>query len=184
MSRRLLISNFILFQLGWLACVLGGANQLAIAGSGAALVIIGIHLWQAPNRLLEVRLLLVALGIGIAFESILTLSQISQYASGVVFEGFAPHWMVLLWGLFATTLNVSMRWIKGLSLPLLALLGAVLAPLSYLAGQRLGGVVFPDTLLALLIIATAWAVLFPLLVAVAKRSDGYATSQSTTNPNH
>ncbi len=174
MSRSLIISNFVLFQIGWFACVLGGANQLALVGSLVALILIALHIWRAQAPLAEIRLLLVALGIGIVFESILTFTNISQYADGILFEGFAPHWMVLMWGLFATTLNVSMRWVKSLPLPAIALLGAILAPLSYLAGNRLGAVVFPDTTLALITIALGWVILFPLLVVFARRNDGYA----------
>ena len=184
MSRALLISNFILFQFGWFACVLGGANQLAVAGSLVMLAIIAIHLWRAQSAMPELRLLLIALGVGVLFESLLTLSNLSQYATGIIIEGFAPYWMILMWGLFATTLNVSMRWIKDLSLPVIALLGAILAPLSYLAGNRLGAVAFTDTTMALSVIALGWAVLFPLLVVVARHNNGYTTAEPTNNDKH
>lgn len=181
MSRTLLISNFILFQLGWFACVLGGAFRMALVGGLVALAIIALHLWRAQAPKAESVLILAAFGIGIVFESILTLSGISQYADGVLVHGFAPYWMVLMWGLFATTLNVSMRWVKNLSLPVLAVLGAILAPLSYLAGNRLGAVLFSDTTLALIIIAVGWAVLFPLLVVIARRYNGYRPHDTATH---
>ena len=159
---------------------MGGAYQLALAGSLIALAIIAIHIWRAPIPKAEIVLILASFGIGIVFESILTLSGISQYADGILIHGFAPYWMVLMWGLFATTLNVSMRWVKNLSLPVLAVLGAVLAPLSYLAGSRLGAVLFSDTTLALIVIAIGWAILFPLIVAIARRYNGYPMTQHTS----
>ncbi|MGB0847707.1 MAG: DUF2878 domain-containing protein [Thiolinea sp.] len=180
MSRTLIISNFVLFQLGWLACVLGGANQLPLAGSLVAATVIAIHIWRAGNPMAEIRLVISALIIGLIFESLLTLNQISRYPSGVIVEGFAPHWMVMMWGLFATTMNVSMRWVNNLSLPLIILLGAVLAPLSYLAGNRLQGVMFTNTTTALLWIAAGWAVLFPLLTLIAKRNNGYSSNKLIT----
>lgn len=181
MSRTLLISNFILFQIGWFACVLGGAFRMALAGSLVALAIIAIHIWRARAPKAEFCLVLIACAIGIVFESILTLSGTSQYADGILVHGFAPYWMVLMWGLFATTLNVSMRWAKNLSLPMLALLGIILAPLSYLAGNRLGAVLFSDTTLALGIIAAGWAILFPFIVVMARRYDGYPLSQDSAS---
>lgn len=183
MSRPLLISNFILFQLGWFACVLGGAFRLALAGSLIALAIIALHIWRAKAPKAEAILVLAAFAVGIVFESIMTLSGISQYADGVLIHGFAPYWMVLMWGLFATTLNVSMRWVKNMSLPVLAVLGAILAPLSYLAGHRLGAVLFSDTTLALIVIAIGWAILFPLIVVIARRYDGYTPAEPKAQTN-
>lgn len=178
MSRSLLISNFILFQIGWFACVLGGAHQLGIAGSLAALLISTIHLWRAQQRWAELRLQGIALLIGLVFESALVLSGLTVYSNGMIFGQLAPHWMLMLWVLFATTLNVSMRWIKDLHPGWIALLGAILAPLSYLAGSRLGSVTFPEPLLALGAIAAGWAILLPLLAEAAKKLNGVAAGQS------
>ena len=180
MSRSIIISNFLLFQLGWFACVLGGANQLGWLGSLLAISVITWHLLRAQQPTAEIRLLLIAFAIGLLFESLLSLTGISQYSSGLVVEGFPPHWMVLMWPLFATTLNVSMRWMKMLALPWVALLAGLLAPASYVAGQRLGAISFNDTLLALSVIALGWAILFPLLITSAKRYNGYPESQTTS----
>lgn len=174
MSRSLIISNFVVFQLGWFACVLGGANQLPLIGSLVAAAIIIIHIMRAHEPVKEIKLLAAALAIGLLFESLLTLNGLSVYTSGVLAAGFAPYWMVLMWGLFATTLNVSMRWITALHLAWVSALGTFLAPLSYLAGERLGAIQFSDTTTALIWIAIGWGILFPLLVLVARRNNGYA----------
>jgi len=47
----------------------------------------------------------------------------------------------------------------------------------------LGAVVFPDTTLALTGIAVGWAILFPLLVIVAKRNNGYPTDTDAVTNN-
>ncbi len=180
MSRSLLITNVILFQIGWFACVLGGANQYPVMGALVAIAVIGIHLWRAPSPKPEALLVLAALLIGVVFESLLTLSGLSVYPSGILVEGFAPYWMVLMWGLFATTLNVSMRWLTALPMLWIGLLGAILAPLSYLGGNRLGAVEFTDTTTALIAIALGWAVLLPLTAFIAKRYDGYVNDQPST----
>ncbi|CAA6821873.1 MAG: Unknown protein, partial [uncultured Thiotrichaceae bacterium] len=84
MSRNLLISNFVLFQIGWFACVLGGAYQAPLIGSLVAAVIIGIHVIRAQEPAKEMRLVVVALVIGLLFESLLTLNDLSVFTSGVL----------------------------------------------------------------------------------------------------
>jgi hypothetical protein len=174
MPKQLMIANFILFQTGWFACVLGGASQLGVAGSLVALLVAANHLWWADSRAAELRLLGSALLMGLCFESALVLSGLAIYSNGLLFGHLAPHWMLMMWVVFATTINVSMRWLKALHIGWAALLGAILAPLSYLAGSRLGAVTFSDPLIALSVIALGWAVLLPLLVIVARYFDGYA----------
>ena len=88
-------------------------------------------------------------------------------------EGAAPYWMVALWALFATTLNVSLRWLR--ARPWLgALLGALGGPAAYYAGARLGALELATAGAGLGAIAIGWAVLTPLLLGTARRLDGYA----------
>jgi hypothetical protein len=54
---------------------------------------------------------------------------------------------------------------------LAAALAAVAAPLSYLAGQRLGALSMPRPALALAAQAVGWAVILPLLLHLARRLD-------------
>jgi hypothetical protein len=73
--------------------------------------------------------------------------------------------------LFATTLNVSLRWLKGRWV-LAALLGGSAGPLSFYAGHRLGGVAFADPVYSLTVLGLGWAVLMPLLLWLGGRLDG------------
>ena len=66
--------------------------------------------------------------------------------------------MVALWGLLATSLNVTMRWLK--------------RPMSYWAGVRLGAARFIDAGAALTTLAISWALLMPAMVWLATRFDG------------
>ena len=171
-----MIINFLLFQLGWFACVLGGAYDQALLGSMIALTIIAYHCYQARDAIQEGRLLLLALIIGLIFESIITSQGLARYSNGQVFDFMAPLWMILMWPLFATTLNLSMRWMKGLAPVIVAIVGALFAPLAYYAGNRLGAVSYDDITISLVVIAMAWAVLLPALVIVSLKLDGYNTS--------
>ena len=97
----------------------------------------------------------------------------AQYSSGMLHPEMAPYWMIMLWALFATTLNVSMYWVKQLYTLWISVLGAVLAPLTYYAGERLGAVAFTNPVYALGVISLGWAVLFPVLVYFARNFNGF-----------
>ena len=55
--------NFIAFQVAWFACVLGGANDLALAGTMVVVAVIGLHLALAQRPLPEALLIAEAAGI-------------------------------------------------------------------------------------------------------------------------
>ena len=161
--------NAMLFQLGWWACVLGAAHGRPLWGTATAAAIVAVHLWQAPQRWPEARLAGQALLLGLAFESLMAAQGWLSYPHGHWLPGLAPHWLVALWPLLATTLNSSMRWLQ--PRPWLAsALGAVLSPLSYAAGVRLGAASFNDPTRAMAALAIGWALLMPLLVGLARRS--------------
>ncbi len=168
-----LLANIALFQIGWFACVLGAAHGVAWAGSLAAVAIAGLHLAAAQRARVELRLLLIAIALGFAWDSAVAAAGLIAFSGGGLLEQLAPHWMAALWLLFATTLNVSLRWLRGRS-GLAAVLGLIGGPLAYYAGAQLGALNFPDPAAALAAQAIGWAVLMPLLVRLAARFDGVA----------
>lgn len=167
------LANFIAFQFGWFACVLGAAWGQPWVGSGIALVIIAWHLTRATQPRRELVLILAAAGIGAMWESLLVTLGWIQYPNGMLLDGTAPHWMIALWMLFATTLNVSLGWLKR-SLLLGLVFGAIGGPLAYFGGARLGALEFIDPTAALTALAVGWGLLTPLLLVIARRWDGYA----------
>ena len=64
-------------------------------------------------------------------------------------------------------------------LALAAVMGAVFGPLSYMAGQRIGGLEFIDTRASIIALAVIWGIAMPLLVIAAKRFDGVKKFQPT-----
>ena len=166
-----ILINVAIFQAGWLCCVLAGANQLPWLGTVSALLIVIWHVLRAENGQKELSLVLIVIGIGALWDSLLVYTGLLQYPSGTLISGTAPHWIIAMWALFATTLNVSLRWLKYRPLPA-AMLGAVSGPAAYFAGYKLGGVQFPDMAAALLALAAGWAILMPLLMALSNRFDG------------
>lgn len=166
--------NLVAFQLGWLACVLGGAQSAPWPwlGTAFALVLIVIHIRRAAQPRQEA-ILVAGVGlIGFIIDSGLLVFGFTQFPSGSLYPNTAPHWIVAMWMLFATTLNVSMSWLHG-RYPLAAVLGAVGGPLAYYAGFKLDAVTFPRSLLAgLIALAIVWTFIMPLLMRLAKRWNG------------
>ena len=164
--------NLCLYELGWFACVLGGANDRALAGTLVVGAVIGLHLALAQRSLPEALLIAVAAVIGLLWDSGLVALGLISYPTGNFAPGLAPYWIVAMWALFATSLNLSMAWLKDRAW-LAALFGAVGGPLAYLAGERLGGLQMPDPVLALGAQALGWAVLLPMLTRLATRLNGF-----------
>ncbi len=166
--------NFVLFQLAWFACVLGAAHGMPWLGPLAVAAVATVHLIRAPNGWSEFALLLLAATIGTVFDSALVSTGWLAYPSGQWHPMLAPYWIIAMWIGFATTLNVSLNWLKGRSL-LAALFGAIGGPLAYFAGAKLGGVTFVNDIPALAALAAGWAIIMPLLVIAGGRLDGWRT---------
>lgn len=170
-SRQRVILNFVAFQAGWFACVLGAAHGWAWAGTAFAAVLVAVHVQLAVRPAEELKLVLIALAIGSVWDSALLACGWIDFTSGFLFRGLAPHWILALWALFAMTLNVSLGWLKK-RLAIAAVLGAVSGPLAYWGGVRLGAVTFVNPVFAVIALSIGWAVITPVLACLARRFDG------------
>ena len=159
--------NFVAFQAGWFACVLGAAHDMAAAGSLCAAVIVAAHIALVARPLTELRLVAIALLIGVLWDSALVMSGWLDFRGGFLLPRMAPHWILALWALFAITLNHSLAWLHG-RLPVAALLGAIAGPMAYWGGVKLGAVTIIEPLHASLALAAGWAIFTPLLVRLAQ----------------
>lgn len=162
------LPNLLAFQVGWWGVVLSAAH--GHPGWGLALVaaLLGGHLrWVRPRRSEVLLIALVSL-IGFALEGLILASGWVGYGLGGSSSDLAPLWMVALWANFATTLNVSLRFLRGHPW-LAAALGGLGGPLAYWGGAGLGAMSFPDLGTGLAALALVWALVTPLLVALAAR---------------
>ena len=178
---KAIVINAVVFQVGWLSCVLAGANHLPWLGTMTALLIVTWHISHASRPHKELLLVMSAGIIGAVWDSSLVYAGWLQYPSGTLIENMAPHWIVAMWMLFATTLNVSLRWLKQRP-AMAAALGAVAGPAAYFAGYRLGGVEIPDLLPAMSALALGWAILMPVLTALSIRLDGAEEHPAAASP--
>ena len=168
---KAIVINAVVFQIGWLSCVLAGANHLPWLGTLTALLIVVLHISYASRPQNELLLVLSAGIIGAVWDSLLVYAGLLQYPSGILIEGTAPHWIIAMWLLFATTLNVSLRWLKERPL-LAAAIGTVAGPAAYFAGYKLGGIQVPDVMTAMSALAIGWALLMPALMILSNRLVG------------
>ncbi len=170
--------NFVLFQLGWVACVLGAAQGLPWIGTVAAAAIVAWHLLRAARPQQEINLIVSVVFLGALWDSLLVMLGWISYTSGTLIAGAAPHWILALWALFATSLNVSMRWLKQ-RLLLATVLGAISGPLSYWAAARLGAANFVEPLPVFLALAAGWALIMPGLMLLSRYYDGIDAPRGT-----
>ena len=172
--RALVATNFLLFQAAWFAVILSAADGRAWIGSAAVAAVVGWHLAFSSRPAREALLVAAAVAVGAVLDSVVLASGSIVYTGHAT--AWAPHWILALWALFATTLNVSLAWLHGR--PWLAAgLGAVAAPLSYAAGVRLGAGRFVDMPLALTLLGAGWAAAMPLLVRLAQRWNGWSAAR-------
>ena len=141
---------------------------MALTGSLIAILLIAIHLARVANFRAELSLVLAAVAIGFAWETLLLSQQWLAYAGSSIGSNLAPYWLVVMWALFATTINVSMAWMKNRWL-LAVVMGAVFGPMAFVAGEKLGAVQFLDSQSALIALSCGWAVLMPLILWVADK---------------
>jgi len=174
-----MLLNIIIYQICWLACILGGAKGMPLLGIGVVMLAAAFHLFKSHKPITECLLLLAVALVGGAWVSLLVALGWLVYPSGTLIENTAPYWLVALWVAFATTFNVSLRWFKQ-HLFLAATFGAIGGPLAYLAGERLGGVVFTSYPHGITALAAGWAILLPLLLVIARHLYGYTQTKSTT----
>jgi Protein of unknown function (DUF2878) len=163
-------ANFIAYQAVWWAIVYSAGRNRTLPGVLAAVVFVCMQLAVSEQRVSDVRLIAVALLVGIVLDGALAASGVVQYSSSppAIPPGGAPVWILALWAAFALTLNHSLRWLRGR--PLIgALLGAAGGPLAYASSSRLSGAVAfaPPEWRAVVCLAVGWGIAIGLLSYVA-----------------
>ena len=165
------IVNFVLFQITWLASVVGAARGLPWLGP---LCLLWFMAWQlaAVDRSLRELLLVLTVAIGgMLVDSGYVASGILTYASPEPSALVAPVWIVGMWANFALTLNHSMSWLHNRYVAA-AVLGGIGGPLAYWGGERLGAMEFTSSMPAVLgVISIVWALATPAMVRLAEYFD-------------
>jgi len=169
--------NILAFQIGWFACVLGGAHHMSWLGPIVVMAVMAWHFKHA--RILRCELLLAAIitALGFVFDQTLLSLHFLAYPQSAWPTGLLPIWMVGLWLLFSSTLNTSLRWMRGRRM-LSAAFGAIGGPMAYLGAAKLGAITVINQQGLLLSLAIGWAILMPTFMWLAALFDGYASKES------
>jgi hypothetical protein len=174
MPKPIVLVNFVLFQLCWFACVLGAANGYPWWAFALVVVAVGWQCLYAPQPKQALLLVLLVTVAGGVLDQVMVNHDLVRYEAHGWSDKVVPVWILALWISFASTLNVSMRWLQ--AYPVVAVLfGAIGGPLAYFAAQKLGAVLLPQVPLSFVALGLAWGGMMLFLIKLAKRYDGYPT---------
>jgi len=106
------------------------------------------------------------MAIGFLVDSLWSWAGVLEYTGA----GLAPVWILTLWAATGLSLNHSLGWFRTRAL-IGGLAAGVVAPISYLAGERLGAISVPTPAL-LGWVALSWVPIFGILFALANSLGG------------
>lgn len=164
--------NYLLYQAGWCACVLGAAFGHPWLGSALGIVPIALHVVWSYRRVDALVLALATGAIGLVVDTLQIALGTLRFDVGTIASWLPPPWLVLVWAQFAMTFHFGFAWLQGRPLAA-ALCGIVGGPLAFVAGRRLGVVALHPALWpSLLSLAVTWAIALPMALALAERQRG------------
>ncbi len=164
-----LLVNFLLYQVGWFAVVVGAGAGRPWLGGSAALLLVFIHLGMTVDRPRHLLLAVIAGSFGLLLDTAQLWLGVFSFPSGSLVPWLVPPWIAVLWIQFATILPFCLRWLSGRYV-LSGVVGIVGGPLAFFAGERLGAVVFLEPrAVHYLALAFAWCVALPTLVCLSDR---------------
>ncbi|MGB1952081.1 MAG: DUF2878 domain-containing protein [Marinobacter sp.] len=154
------VINFVLFQAGWLICILYPGMMAA----GVVALFLVIHfVLISQNRWMEAQFIGFGTVIGGVLDGIWFNTGILDDGTGQVV--ITPIWLIAIWAIFMTTLSHSLQWIS--SKPWLPwVLAPITGPFAYWSASQLGAVELPVLSTSLIALAVGWLVVFPMLLYV------------------
>lgn len=156
------------YEAVWFAAVIGAGHGWWWPGVAATALFAAWRLRVSPHRETELRLIAVALALGIVLDGVGVAAGLMHYAAAWPWPEL-PAWLTALWIAFALTIVPLFGYLYR-RLWLAALFGAIGGPLAYLGAAHGWGVVNLASPIwhGLLLLAIGWAVTLPLLCALAR----------------
>ncbi|WP_297794219.1 DUF2878 domain-containing protein [uncultured Marinobacter sp.] len=154
------ILNFLLFQTGWLVCVL----YPGLLAAGVVVLFLIVHfILVSQHRWVEAQFIGFGTVVGGVLDGIWFHTGVLADSTGDVM--LTPIWLVAIWAIFMTTLCHSLQWV-GRKRWLPWVLAPMAGPFAYWSASQLGAVELPMMNLSLVALALGWMVVFPLLLLV------------------
>jgi hypothetical protein len=151
------VINLVGFNLSWFGLVYWGNAFIPVS-----LSLLMVHLYFYGRKNKELLLVSLVTLVGVMVDSSL------QYVNVFVFENslHIPLWLITLWACFAATLSHSLNFLSRHKI-LQLLVGALLAPLSYIAGFKFDAVDFTFSVFSTyMILSIIWGILFVTFYAL------------------
>lgn len=158
-----LVINIIAFQISWFSCVLGAANGLPWLGLLVTFPVFALYLFLQPNKKLALLGVLFTVVVGSLLDQALFSLGLSHYPANDLTPFLLPSWMYALWLGFATTINVSLKWLRD-KVWIAIFFGLVGGPLAYYSASKLGAIQFSEPTLTYTMLSLGWAMLTPFLI--------------------
>lgn len=152
------IINVIGFDIAWFGLVYWGNFFIPVA-----LLMLVLHFYfVSKTRIKEFYLICTVTIIGIMVDSMLQYLGVFVFPEGKIM----PFWLITLWFCFASTLCHSLKFLQGSKL-FQGIIGALLAPLSYIAGNEMNAVSFGLTVTTtFVILSIIWGSLMILFFSL------------------
>lgn len=161
--------NLISVNIGWLACILGAARGHYWLGLFVVPILFAIHITVIQRRKI-LKIFIVAMAsivIGFLTDTTLIIVGTVEPNRWLMPAPFTTIWDLMIWANFSLTLDVSLRFLQKRPL-VAALLGAIFAPGTYYAGDRLGALNFSEPVFSsLLWVGAVWLFAMPSLSLMA-----------------
>ena len=161
--------TLIAYEAVWFAAVIGAGHGQWWPGVVGTLAFAAWRLTVSARRLVEGRLVAVALLLGFILENLWVRTGLLSYATPWPWTD-APAWLMSLWVAFALTIVPLFGYLHARPV-LAAVFGAAGGPLAYLGAARgWHAVLLPTPMwLTVLALAAGWAIALPLLATLARR---------------
>ena len=165
--------NFAGFGVAWFALIYFAANGSEGLGLAIALAVVALHLWQSPDWIAELQLIVFASAFGVMAEALVMYLGLVTYSGAALQGGLPPAWVIAQWTLFSTLLNVTLRPLRGWVLLSLGL-GFVFLPIAKLVGMKFGVVEMQLPIYrSIALIGLCWSMALVILFAAARLWDGW-----------
>jgi hypothetical protein len=155
------LTNGLMFNISWFLIVYTHSPYWAPAIATTHLL---LHFSTTGRGVIELQFVTGVSLLGFTLDQILFAAGVFQSPHS---GAFAPLWISCLWPILATTFMHAFVTLQH-RLILASIAGAIGGGASYVAGARMSDVDFVSPLWGPIFMASLWAVLFPLLLVLAK----------------
>ena len=161
----------VAFQVVWLISASAAAHGCWGLGVVASGILVAIFITAASSRRFAVLVIAASGLMGLVIETVLVRGGWVNYAASWPMDGLPPIWIVCLWLAFGTTIEISIAFLAKMQTWKVAALSATLGPLSYIAGERVGALSFPEPAWrGQLAVALLLGIAMPGLLAIVERA--------------